>query len=262
MRELVTQWRHTRMVVLTALTAAVYAAVLIPFKIATLIPGFTEIRPAVAIPVVFGLLFGPAGAWGAAFGNLIGDFFGTLGAGSLFGFLGNLFYGMVGYKLWGRMGPVSSGDPPHLRSARQLLEFGIVALVSSAVCAATIGWGVEVLGLFPFAVLGSIIAVNNLVVTLLLGPVLLWLLYPRVARWGLLWTEIVPPGDRSRGTAPRLGALLIGLGALGALVSGLALSTGLYGAPLLAFGGGTVGTGVVWGVLPFLLLFLAGCFLA
>lgn len=59
MRELVTMWSNTRMVVLTALTAALYAAVLIPFKIATIVPGFTEVRPGVVVPLVFGLLLGP-----------------------------------------------------------------------------------------------------------------------------------------------------------------------------------------------------------
>jgi len=48
--------------VLVALTAAVYAVTAVPFKGIKSIPGFTELRPAVAIPVVFGLIFGPAGA--------------------------------------------------------------------------------------------------------------------------------------------------------------------------------------------------------
>ena len=77
-------WRDTRQLVLAAQIAAIYAAVLIPFKVGIpIIPGFVELRPANAIPVVASLLFGPAAAWGAAFGNLIGDLFGTLGPGSL-----------------------------------------------------------------------------------------------------------------------------------------------------------------------------------
>ncbi len=76
MKEIFTMWKNTRMVVLVSVSAAVYAAVLIPFKVATIIPGFTEIRPAMVLPIIFSFLFGPAGAWGAAFGNLIGDFFG------------------------------------------------------------------------------------------------------------------------------------------------------------------------------------------
>ncbi len=88
MREVWRMWRYSTMVVLTVLTAGLFAAILIPFKGIPLIPGITELRPANVIPLVFGLLFGPAGAWGAAFGNLMGDFFGTLEAGSFFGFWG------------------------------------------------------------------------------------------------------------------------------------------------------------------------------
>ena len=62
-------WRSTRMVVLTAVSAALYASILIPFKVVPLVPGVTELRPASAVPVVISFLFGPAGAWGAAFGN-------------------------------------------------------------------------------------------------------------------------------------------------------------------------------------------------
>ena len=66
MREVITMWRHTKMVVLVALTAGVYAAILVPLKGIPLIPGVTEIRPANVIPVVFSLLFGPRGTFPAA----------------------------------------------------------------------------------------------------------------------------------------------------------------------------------------------------
>src|ERR687885_1826537 len=92
MKEVFTMWRHTQMVVLVALSAAIYAAVLIPFKGFPIIPGAVELRPANVFPVVFGLLFGPAGAWGAAIGNLIGDFFGTLSPGSIVGVGGEIFF--------------------------------------------------------------------------------------------------------------------------------------------------------------------------
>jgi energy-coupling factor transport system substrate-specific component len=98
--ELFGMWRNTRMVVLTAICASLYGAILIPFKVAPIIPGVTELRPANALPVVCSFLFGPAGAWGAAFGNLIGDFFGGLGPGDLFGFAGNLLFGLVPYSVW------------------------------------------------------------------------------------------------------------------------------------------------------------------
>jgi hypothetical protein len=46
-------WRDTRQLVLAAQVAAIYAAVLIPFKVGIpIIPGFVELRPANAIPVL------------------------------------------------------------------------------------------------------------------------------------------------------------------------------------------------------------------
>src|SRR5882762_2443687 len=98
--ELRLMWRNTRMVVLCAISAALYAAVLVPFKVVPLIPGVTELRPANAIPVVCSFLFGPAAAWGSAIGNMIGDFFGGVGPGDIFGFFANLFYGYIPYKAW------------------------------------------------------------------------------------------------------------------------------------------------------------------
>ena len=52
------------MVVLTAMCASFYAAVLIPFMVVPIIPGVTHFRPANALPVVCSFLFGPAAAWG------------------------------------------------------------------------------------------------------------------------------------------------------------------------------------------------------
>ena len=60
--ELRLMWRNTRMVVLCAISAALYAAVLVPFKVVPLIPGVTELRPANAIPIVCSFMFGPAAA--------------------------------------------------------------------------------------------------------------------------------------------------------------------------------------------------------
>ena len=189
--ELAHVWRDTRLIVLVAQIAAIYAAILIPFKIGIpLIPGFAELRPANAIPIVTSLLFGPAAAWGSGFGNIIGDCFGTLGPASFFGFLGNFFFGYIPYLLWGAMGPLSSGQPPLVRSWRQGLEFGIICVVASGVCAGIIGWGVELLGLLPFSILAPAIFVNNMVMGFLLAPPLLLFLYPRVKRWGLLYTDI------------------------------------------------------------------------
>jgi energy-coupling factor transport system substrate-specific component len=191
-------WRDTRMIMLVAVTAAVYAAVLIPFKGLTLIPGLTSVRPANVFPVIFGIMFGPAAAWGAAIGNLIGDIFGgTFGPGSAGGFVGNFFFGYLGYKLWGNLGPLSAGVEPDFRerAPRQLVEYLVVAVAASAACAAIISWWADALGLVPFSVLGPIIVVNNTLAAVVLGPPLLYLTYPRLKQMGLLYPDVLRAED-------------------------------------------------------------------
>lgn len=222
------------MIMLVAVVAAVYAAVLLPFKLFTIVPGITSIRPANVFPVIFGIMFGPAAAWGAAFGNLIGDVFGgTFGVGSIFGFLGNFFFGFVGYKLWGNLGVLSSGQEPNFRedAGRQVVEYVTVAVAASAVCAAIIAWGVDLLGLVPFTVLGPTIFINNTLAAVVLGPPLLYLVYPRIKEMGLLYPELLRSEDiadasESRQTLAAVGLVVVPLAWLGI---GLALGASAPG---------------------------------
>ncbi len=243
-------WGKTKMVVLVALCAGLYAALLIPFKGFVLIPGVTEFRPASALPVVMGLLFGPAGAWGSAIGNLIGDFFGSLGIGSLFGFVGNFFFAYVPYKLWINLGLVSSHDrEPDLLSKRKILAYVVVSFLGSAACALPIAWGLELLGMVPFAALGSIITLNNTIPSIVLGMPILMVLYPRIKKWDLLWTDIldeheIPVG----GVMSLIGGCVMTISILLGMIGGF-VAASHAGQALLYTGfgaGGTVGSlGVV-----------------
>jgi energy-coupling factor transport system substrate-specific component len=250
MKEVFTMWRHTQMVVLVALSAAIYAAVLIPLKGFPIIPGAIEIRPANVFPFVFSLLFGPAGAWGAAIGNLIGDFFGTLTVGSIGGFIGNFFLGLLPYKLWGaffRRG----GVEPNPNTAKKLAVYVAIVVLVSAVCAVIISWFVALLELFPFTPVLVLILSNNVIPGIVLGPILLLALYPRVKRFGLLWTEIMEPEEVSAPRLQALGNILVWVGGIGAVVAGLLIEAGGFG------GGFTVGVALI----PFLVLIVAGTFL-
>lgn len=245
MREVWRMWNYATMVVLTVLTAALFAAILIPFKGIPLIPGHTELRPANVIPVVCGLLFGPAGAWGAAFGNLIGDFFGTLGIGSFFGFWGNFLAAYLPYKIW--------QNRPLDQISRHAPRFVAAVLLGAMSCALVIGFGVEAFKLLPFGIIAVAVLVNNGLVSLILGPLLLRLLAPRVGRWDLAWREQMDPEDCPPGPARRLGLVLVWLGAGGGYLAGLALGFGLVvipGLPSLAMA-----------LAPFLGLLVLGCFL-
>jgi energy-coupling factor transport system substrate-specific component len=134
-------------------------------------------------------------------------------------------------------------------------KFGVyilLVILASAVCAVVISWWVDLLGLAPFVVFFALIFANNAIMGGVLGPILLLALYPRVKRWGLLWTEIVEPEDASSSRLQRTGAILGWVGAIGAVVVGL-----LLGLTEQAPGGLGIGLGLI----PFLLLILVGSFM-
>ena len=253
------------MVILTALCAAIYAAVLIPFKAGiTIFPGVTEVRPGNAFPPVFGLLFGPAGAWGSAIGNTIGDIFGGgLGLGTFFGFVGNFYLGFVMYKLWGTIGLVSRRDSsPNVNSWRKLAAYVVVTITASVACAVIIAWGLDLVGLVPFAFLAVVITLNNSLTALVLGPPLLFLLYPRVKKMGLVWTDLMAPEEVSGGFVRHLGALLMVAGTIGGLLAGLAVATGVYGQKILVFSTESLQkAGTCLTVLPFMVLMVVASFM-
>jgi len=262
LREVFTMWKYTKMVVLVAVSAAFYAALVIPLKGIPLIPGITEFRPGAVIPVVFGLFFGPAGAWGAAFGNVIGDFFGTFGIGSLFGFFGNFFYGFLGYKIWAHMGLASSQEDLSIDSWKKVFNFILVAVLSSIACSMIIAWGLDLVKLLPFAAIGPIISVNNLIACLVLGIPLMRLLYGRLNRWDLVWFAIMDERDMPRGRIPKVGTALIWAGVLGGFIVGVTISSGVAGTALFKIGSGATTPSVALGVAPFIVLLVIGSLLA
>jgi len=259
LRELFTLWKNTRMVVLTAVSAACYVAVLLPFKVAVIIPGLTEIRPGAAVPVLLSFLFGPAAAFGAGFGNVIADVLGGMfGPGSLFGFVGNFLYGYIPYALWRAV----RGDARP--GAKGALDWLLVAAVSVVAClsiSAVIGWGVDLLGLAPFAALGNVILINNLIMALALALPLLALVYPRVEKAGLIWHEIMDPEDRSSSRLAKVGLVVAIAGAAGAVVVGNAVSLGLLhiGFGSAGFGGASQTAAIGAGMAPFIVAVFAGC---
>lgn len=225
MNDLRLMWRDTRMVVLCAISAALYAAVLVPFKGVPLIPGVTELRPANAIPIVCSFLFGPAAAWGSAIGNMIGDFFGGVGPGDIFGFFGNLAYGYLPYKVWNVVGAQQS---PVSRSPIGIAKYVLVCLMASTLCADFVGWGENLIGLRPFWMLGNVIVLNNMVAALALSPFLLVAIYPRVQQGRMRYEDVMPALKHGPSTRRVAGVVMIALGESGAWVLGNLISTGYW----------------------------------
>lgn len=242
------------MVVLTAICAALYAAILIPFKVVPLIPGITEFRPANAVPVTCSFLFGPAAAWGAAFGNLIGDFFGGLGPGDVFGFAANLCYGLVPYAVWEA---VTDAEPV----PRSIVGWaGLLAVITlaSTLCATVVGWGLNLLSFHPFTVLGTVVLINNLVVAVVLGPFLLAILYPRIRRARLLYRDLLGPRPPVPAARAALGIAALVVGTAGAFAAGELIASGRWVAPWATHHTATGAFEVGFGLLPLLALAVAG----
>jgi energy-coupling factor transport system substrate-specific component len=259
MKELFTMWRYTKMVILTAFSAAIYAAILIPFKVVIpLIPGFTEFRPANAIPIVCSVFFGPAGAWGSAIGNFIGDALGgTFGLGSIFGFFVNFIYGLIPYKIL----------YVFKKSEKDFISLPILLWAifnASLSCAVFIGWGVDMLGLVPFSALASIIFLNNFIVAVILSPILIQALQKRIRNWRFVYTDIMDEKDLGpiRGNLiKKFGMGLLFIGSVSGMILGIFISAGIYKSGLLAFGfaQGVKGSlSLSLGLIPFVILIIIG----
>jgi energy-coupling factor transport system substrate-specific component len=257
MADLSLMWRNTRMVVLCAISAALYAAVLVPFKALPIIPGITELRPANAIPVVCSFLFGPAAGWGSAIGNMIGDFFGGVGPGDVFGFLGNLFYGYVPYKIW-RI--IADGESPVSRSPATIAKYAITCLLASILCADFVGWGDNMLALRPFSVLGNLIVINNATAAFVLAPFILYEVYPRVRKGRMLYVDVMPEVTPPSRVANAWGLAMLAVGTLGAWAVGNLVSTGYWIPSLIPPGMAQppYDRAIAIAVTPFMMLAVAG----
>lgn len=219
MKDLITMWKYPKMVTLVALSAALYAALLIPFKSFMLLPGI-EVRIGTAIVPALGILFGPAGAWGAAIGNLIGDFFGSIGIGSIFGFLCNFFFAYVPYKFW----YAGKGDNyPITNSPKKVVKYLGCSLASTCAQIAVLCFGLAaVISSLPYKVLPPILIFTNGLVPFVLGAPLISLFTPRLKKWGLLFTSIMKPEDCRRASKTNvLGMILTIVGTLVSIAMGL-----------------------------------------
>jgi energy-coupling factor transport system substrate-specific component len=225
-------WKNTRMIILVAVCAAIYGAALVAFKTAIpLIPGITEVRVANIFPMVFGLLFGPAGAWGTAIGNLIGDTFGgTLGPGSIAGFVGNFLLGYLPYAMWTAFIPFAEKTREwKAGSWRSWMAYIFISFISSASCAIVISVAVDALGIVPYAVLTKIITINNTIASLI-GVILLVSVFTVTKKQlGLFWADVMDEGDIGQPIAGALGAWMVTgavvIGFLGGMITTLPTTT-------------------------------------
>ena len=217
-------WKNTRMIILVAVCAAIYCAALIAFKTAIpLVPGITEVRVANIFPMVFGLLFGPAGAWGTAIGNLIGDTFGgTLGPTSLPGFFGNFLLGYLPYTLWMTLFPFAEKSREwKSRSWRSWMSYILIAFISSAACGVIISIFADALGIVPYAILTKIITVNDTLASCIGVILLISVFSVTKQQLGLFWADVMDEREIGKPIAGTIGAWVVSLAAAIGFLSGI-----------------------------------------
>jgi energy-coupling factor transport system substrate-specific component len=244
MQHALLMWKNTRMIVLTAVCAAIYAATLIAFKtVVPIIPGVTEVRVAGVFPMTFGFLFGPAGAWGLAIGNVIGDIFGgTLSPVSIAGFIGNFLMGYLPYTLWSTLLPVSNGTYAwDASNVRNWLTYIVIAFISGTAAAVIIGTFADAIGMVPYTIISKIITINNFISSLIGVLLLISVFDVTKNQLRLFWPEVMDVSGANPAMKGIIGAWLVAagciLGVLGCFVPGLSWTVVSWLATCLVMGG-------------------------
>ena len=103
---------------------AAYLVVAVPFKAMNLIPGFTDVRPVMALGPLYGIFFGPVGCLACGFGNLLADAVDhAIRWTSIAGFASNALGPLLVWWFW---------TPFSLRSPRDLLRHCLLLVVMGA----------------------------------------------------------------------------------------------------------------------------------
>jgi hypothetical protein len=183
MHELARAWTERKGLAFVVLSAVIYLLVLIPFNQVHWDIAGISIRPAAALPVVFGILWGPAAAWGLGIGNVAGDLFGSWSPMSIFGFLINFLYPYLSYRVWHhlmkghdiRMGSYSIGC------------FWLVSFIITLVCMALLAACGTVFFGRPFESKFISYFGNNIFWAMTAGAVIFWLALGPAVRNGFVY---------------------------------------------------------------------------
>lgn len=198
MHELARVLVERRGITWVAITAVLYALVLIPFNQAGFVVAGIPVRPAAALPVVLGILFGPAAAFGCAIGNVAGDIYGSWSAMSIAGCVVNFIYPYLSYRLWHRM----MGSRDIRVDLHSTATYLVVALVATIACMLLLaGCGTLLFGR-PFESKFTGYISNNLAWALTLGTVLFIAVLGPAFRNGYVYGR---EWERRTGTGPHPG---------------------------------------------------------
>ena len=173
MREIFVVFKSRKCLLRMLISGVLFLLLAAPFRaLLNLIPGVTEVRPANMLPVVFGLAWGPAGAWGTAIANACSDIFVSHSPLKVWlpGFFINFFFSYLPYKLWYSSRKQGAGvRPPSLESVHHILKYIYVCLMDSLVVTTFLGLLFEVLGFQAYSDSVGLLFFNNFDFAIVLG---------------------------------------------------------------------------------------------
>lgn len=121
-------------VIVFLISAVLFFALTMPFRLQLVAADITEMRPVSALTPVLGLIFGLPAALGCAAGNIIADIISGYGFSyALLNGAQQLLYGMLAYVLWRRINKEDDENKFCLDSISRLLKLFLVMAVVAAV---------------------------------------------------------------------------------------------------------------------------------
>jgi energy-coupling factor transport system substrate-specific component len=186
MHEITRVWTERKGLIFIALSALMYALVLIPFNQVHWDIAGISIRPAAALPVVFGILWGPAAAWGLGIGNLSGDLYGSWSPMSIFGVIVNFLYPYLSYLLWHRL----MKDHEVRAGAYSLGCFWLVTAVITLACMFLLAASGTIFFGRPFESKFVSYFGNNIFWAMTAGAVIYWLVLEKAVQKGLVYGRL------------------------------------------------------------------------
>ncbi len=231
----------------------------LPFAPVQMLPFCLEFNPSVVLVPLFGIFWGPAGAWGAAAAAVWGDkVLGMWSGLTFFKAAGFFMMALTAQQLWYEPLVPSCRMRQHDRRWRSIFRFVIIALPGSFAAAVWTGLGSEWFRLYPFPYLASLLVLHHVIFVTLLAPAAYSVMVRRFYPYWGTWRDVMHVKYEHKGSMRR--ALSLWIGSLGAYAAGCFAGATFYRIqPLDSYVlGTTCGGWLPILVIPFMLLHLSG----
>jgi len=174
-RDLLIMWTKPRLIASFFMALAMIAAPRLLFFFAQPLPYYVQFNPGCAAIPLAGILFGPAGVWGAVAGTILADLMVGLGTAlTPFRAMGAGLFALSAALIWNR-GKLNDSTAP-ARQTRPAWRFLGCVLPGMAMDAVWLGFGSEWLRLYPFSYVTTLTLIQHAIFVPFVGiPVMRWL---------------------------------------------------------------------------------------